>query len=239
METNASNELCQTTKSLGKIVCQKCGELFDVPPFKIAAMFVKVCPDCSEKAIESERKQMIAAAQVNLGGRPERWVAMCPPLYAMTEAHKLPSPSKLDAVMRWQFNPRGLILHGDTARGKTRCAYALMKREFLSGRSIAILDASFGLKYAATYSESASAAQRYIEHKCMVELLLLDDVIKIKLTDSVEQALFMIVNTRIEQRLPIVATMNDSGDSLTERMSLDRGPALIRRLREFCETIAF
>jgi len=58
-----------------------------------------------------------------------------------------------------------------------------------------------------------------------------------------EAALFTIIAQRTEQRRPIIATLNDTGASLANRMSGDRGDALVRRLydrlSDFAEAIAF
>ncbi len=71
------------------------------------------------------------------------------------------------------------------------------------------------------------------------DLLLLDDVFKGKLSDGLEQAIYSIISLRTENEKPTILTLNDVGETLLARMSPDRGPALVRRLREFCEMISF
>ena len=39
-------------------------------------------------------------------------------------------------------------------------------------------------------------------------------------------------------RQTIIATTNDTGDTLAARLTDNRAPALVRRLREFCEMVA-
>lgn len=107
------------------------------------------------------------------------------------------------------------------------------------GRSVAVLDCGFGFDYGAKFSVSAADAANWIEQKARVGLLLMDDTLKVKLTDSVEAALFMLVNYRTENELPIILTTNDTGETLQTRMSEDRGAALLRRLREFSTSITF
>jgi hypothetical protein len=239
METNAFNELSPITPPENFKVCLDCGQQFEVPSFKIAAKFITTCPQCSEKLIEADRVRMVADAGKNFGNRTDRWVKICPPLYAQTEVHKLPHPSKLDRVLQWRFGSRGMIFIGDSGSGKSRCAWMLLKREFLSGKSISVINAGSGYDFAKTYAEGTDAASRWIKRHCDSDILLLDDAVKVKLTESYEGALFMIINHRIEHCLPIICTLNDTGETLGERLSLDRGPALIRRLREFCDTISF
>lgn len=130
-------------------------------------------------------------------------------------------------------------MHGQSGRGKSRCAWELLKREYLTGRSVAVLDCSFGFDYGAKFSISVADAVRWMDQKTRVDLLLMDDTLKVKLTDSVEAALFMLVNYRTENQLPIILTTNDTGETLQSRMSDDRGAALLRRLREFSTAISF
>lgn len=238
METSAFKELNPTTQNLGKI-CLDCGKSFEVPPFKIAAKYVTTCPACSEKLIEADRVRMIGDAGKNLRSRSDRWAQICPPMYARTEPHKLPSPSKLDRVLQWKHGSSGMILHGDSGTGKSRCAWALLKREFLDGRSISIIGAGSGFEFAQTYAVGPAEAWRWIQRHSCSDILLMDDALKAKPTEAYEGALFAIINDRMENFMPIICTLNDSGNTLGERLSLDRGPALIRRLREFCDTISF
>jgi hypothetical protein len=216
--------------------CRECGSEFDLPPFKIAAQFVFVCPKCSERHAEADQAEL---AKTCTARRLEAWAQICPPAFLDTESHKLPNPTKLEKALQWRFGARGLLLHGTTGKGKSRIAWQVLKREFLAGRSVASLDCGFGYDYASKFSIGAGEVQRYIAHKTSVDILLLDDVFKVKLTDSTEQALFAIVNRRTEYKLPIICTTNDTGDTLTARMSEDRGAALIRRLKEFSDVVTF
>lgn len=239
METNASSELSPITPAESFKICIDCGRRFEVPPFKIAASFITTCPECSEKLIEADRVRIISEGSKNLRNRLEMWKRICPPLYAETEPYKLPHPSKLDRVMQWKCNPKGLILIGETGSGKSRCAWLLLKREFLACKSLSVINAGSGYSFAKSYSEGTDAASGWIRKHCNADILLMDDAVKVKLTEAYEGALFMIINYRNENCLPIIATLNDTGETLGERLSLDRGPALIRRIREFCDTIVF
>ena len=217
------------------IQCRECGADF-VLQWPALATLVRVCPECSEgHALEDQRRAVLSSKNL----RGVRWKHICPAEFLATEPYRLPHPHKLQRLLAWQYGTKGVMLHGPTGGGKSRCAWLLLKREFEAGRTVAALDCSAGLTYAAKYSASAEAVERWVSRLSSVELLLLDDAWKAKLTDSFEGALFTVINRRTEARLPLVVTCNDTGESLRARMSQDRGDALVRRLREFCQDFPF
>lgn len=226
-----------TTRIEEQRTCRECSQVFDLPPFRMAAQLVFVCPECSEKhAMQDQREALLRAGNY----REAAWQSVCPALFHDTDPSKLPSPHKLQqALAQWQFGRNGLILHGVSGKGKSRIAWEILKREFKAGRSIAVVDCTFGYEYASKFAASPAEAARFVGHRMTVDILLLDDALKVKLTDSVEQALFAIVNARSERGLPIIVTTNDTGETLASRMTEDRGPALLRRLREFSSAISF
>jgi DNA replication protein DnaC len=70
-------------------------------------------------------------------------------------------------------------------------------------------------------------------------LIYFDDLGKLKLTERAEAELFGLIERRCANGCPIIATTNDTGETLSSRMTDNRGEAMVRRLREFCETIRF
>lgn len=217
--------------------CEECGNGFVLPPFRIAAKFVKICPSCSEIRAELDMQKARESARddVRRGGT---WKRVCPEEFQKTERGRIPNPIRFDRVMQWKFGSRGMVLHGPTGRGKSRCAWELMRREHMQGRSWDVLDSRFAYSYSAQFSKPSDCA-KWIKARIELDILLLDDVFKTKLTDSVEQAVFAIVNHRTEEGRPVILTTQDVGETLEQRMSPDRGPALVRRIREFCESISF
>jgi len=222
-----------------EIICTECGDRF-ILEFPTLAKYVTVCPTCSETKVKEAYKADARKAwsrTIDAGG----WERHCPVAFRNTTRDKLPLPSKLDAVLGWRYGPQGLVLCGPTGFGKTRCLYELLKREFKAGHTIAIMDHGSALNFAALYSGDSSpdVARRWIEHRCTVDILAMDDLFKAKQTDSYEQAIFTIVAQRTERERPILITTNDVGDSLLKRMSADRGPALVKRFRDFCTCVSF
>ena len=219
-------------------ICRLCQKEFEigVPVSSAIAKFVTVCPECSEERAIKNGEDLKAS---NRHIQEENWKLICPPVFQGTQAHLLPSPTKLQKVLQWQYGPQGLILFGKTGFGKSRCAWELAKREFMAGKSVSRVDASSGYDYASMFSTSAQNAANWIRKRSASDLLLMDDVFKVKLTESFEQAIFAIVNARVESKLPIITTCNDTSTTLKDRVSQDRGGALLRRLTDFASTVSF
>jgi DNA replication protein DnaC len=70
-----------------------------------------------------------------------------------------------------------------------------------------------------------------------VQILLIDDIGKGKMTDRAEMELFDLLETRTSHKLPTIWTANAKGDDLLRMMSEDRGEPIIRRLSEFSEIV--
>lgn len=219
--------------------CRTCGKPF-ICAFPALARYVEECPDCVERRmeVESAESQRRAVADV-AADQLRRWKRFCPEAHLETDVKRLPLPHLASRVLEWRYGPRGLLLHGDTGLGKSRCAWLLVKREFLAGRSVRVLDCAAGIDYAARFSESTAAAARWVDQACRADLLLLDDVFKAKLTDSLECVLFAILDARDQAMLPIIVTTNDAPESLAPRLSADRRAPLLRRLREMTQPVAF
>lgn len=191
-----------------------------------------VCEQCAEVAAsghEWHKKQ----------ARMRKWEALCPVDFRGTIISKLPRPEKYDEVMRWTFNSLGLMLHGPTRRGKSRCAWKLLERECLYGRRVAVMDYTFGQEYSKRMSTSTAGCAIWLEDFRSADVLLMDDVFKIRMSDGAEMAIFATISERTENWRPIILTTNDTKESIHNRMSPDRGPAICARIREYCTPICF
>ncbi|HEV2320689.1 MAG TPA: hypothetical protein VGV18_13110 [Verrucomicrobiae bacterium] len=215
---------------------QPCGARFEVPgDDPLLERFVRFCPECSRKEHEAVR---LAEQDRMKRERESKWNAICPPGYRDTEIGKLPDAAKAAEVLAWNYGPTGLLLHGATRRGKSRCAWLLARKMFDQGKSVRALDALAGFEYATAFA-SAAGAHAWINDYCRCGLLFFDDVFKARLTDSFEAAVFAIAEYRQSHKLPVLASLNDTGETLMARMSADRGDALVARLREMCRVIQF
>lgn len=172
--------------------------------------------------------------------RADLFTHICPSLYQKTDVARLPA-SQLSQAMAWKYGPKGLILLGETGTGKSRVAWMLLKRIIVEDRPERQFEwfdcISFGHSIAKHYRDED--AEVWLERIAKTPILFFDDLGKLKLTERAETELFGIVEKRCADQLPIIVTTNDTGDSLAARMTDNRGPAMIRRLREFCEPIQF
>ena len=238
-QTKTPLEILTASASLDR-VCVDCGQPFAIEPqFVRIAKFVKACPECVEATIAAEFKSDAAKASQRTAIDVSGWHRLCPEDFLELDMARHPRPDRHAQVMEWQFGFNGIVLHSKTGHGKSRSLYALLRREFYAGRTIAICDHTSGIQYADAYADGPDAARLWFEHRCKVDILALDDVFKVKLTDSFEQVLFQIISFRTERRRPLLITTNDVGAELEKRMTPDRGPALVRRIRDYCKSIPF
>lgn len=193
------------------------------------------CPDCIEKEQKEsdKRDQLLRREKLNDSLR------IVPTVFRKTDRSKLPHPEKLDAALQWKFGPMGLLLYGPTGCGKSRVAWEIAKREILDGRNVRNLTALELSRYPSMLMGDGSEAASFADGIIHSELLILDDVFKAKPTERVEELLFSVIDERGQWERPCIVTLNDTGETLSARLSSDRGPALIRRLREHCLTIQF
>ncbi len=215
--------------------CEGCSGSFQVEK----GMFekhVRRCPACIEKGdaeiLEKEKARKIKEFD-------DGWKKICPASFQETDPEKLPCQQGYKAVMQWQPGSRGLILNGPTGRGKSRVAWLLLRRLYYDRVKFIALNSLAGLNYAAKFSRSPEMVEEWVDELISVPILFMDDVFKIKLTESFESVLFSIVDQRTESKKPIIITSNDTGESLSARMTNDRGGPLVRRLREFCDSVTF
>ena len=172
--------------------------------------------------------------------RTAKFVSICPPLYQRTEIKRLPT-AQLKKAMAWKYGTRGLMLQGETGMCKTRIAWEVMRRFMVLDqpeRAAVFFDAvSFGHELVSHYK--AEDAEDWLTRLAKVPLIFFDDLGKLKLTERAEAELFGVVERRCANELPIIVTTNDTPESVKERLTDNRGAALIRRLREFCDPIQF
>jgi hypothetical protein len=234
-------------------VCKVCGEQlrFDMPSDVDAEMrhllLQKVVPLLTHDECYDERWAGLRRLKSDemLIKRGDEWGGICPPLYQDTVLDMIPSPAKQKALA-WQWGQKGLMLHGATGSGKTRTAYLILKREHMAGRMIVTMThtefSREAVRLAVADSPGASARWTKIMARC--DILFIDDFGKSRFSDlkgnarHADELMFDILDRRITTKLPTILTTNDVGESLIRRLPESHAEPLVRRLREFCTTVA-
>ena len=89
-----------------------------------------------------------------------------------------------------------------------------------------------------SYSDSEVSDKDYLNLYSSVDLLVIDDLGKEKPTEWVLEKLFLIVNNRYNNYLPIVITTNYNRNQLRERLCINKNysivDSIISRLYEMC-----
>jgi len=168
--------------------------------------------------------------------------AMTPPEMRETSLERLPH---LNTHLKWQpaFSvKKGIMIIGETGRGKTRLAYMLCKR--------LMIDQGMTVRFYKP-GDFASQSQEAYGNGTLKELyarflapdiVVLDDLGKERFTPARFQDLFACIDNRLSAGKALIVTSNNSGAEIEEmiRKSTDdpeNGPAFIRRLRDSCEVM--
>lgn len=196
---------------------------------KIVASKCEACADLEEnRVVEWARLcplEFRLAGVLEGGGQTE--------LVKMTES----SPG-WQKILEWTFGRRGLLIRGQTGRCKTRATWRLLRRQFNERRSIiALTSAQFDRQ--CRDAGGTFTLSEWFDRLAAVDVLFLDDLGKAKWTEGTEAQMFDLIDERTREGRPILATTNDSGESLAARLSTDRREPLIRRLRDYCDTYVF
>jgi hypothetical protein len=227
------------------VTCANCQAQFSYEPvmFDLGGMreiFPRtLCEPCSAaqeaaNKIEQERRDKERAE--------DEWNEVCPPEYRRTN---LDDPrlnrSLVKAAIAWRPGSRGLGLIGETGRGKTRCLFVALRTAFDAGGFVEFVSHNSFSRLAATAfggdgMEKQEAAKR-IKKLARVGVLMLDDLGKAPSTERADAELEELIEERTSHGLPILWSANGSGEWLMKRFGPDRGPALVRRLADFCEIV--
>lgn len=221
-----------------KLICTECSTEFEreVPENYERFPTFKICNECVQKRSAKIRADDERKKDAELKAR---WFTFCPPVFHDTDINRLPFPKISQKAVAWECGSRGVILYGKTRSGKTRTAWLMVRKQFKAGHQVCVMDSMSGFEYAGVFTDGGQAAMEWVKERANCPLLFLDDVFKVKLTESFEAAMFAIIDHRFNYKLPIIVTLNDTGATLSARMSGDRGDAFIARLKEMCDTIHF
>jgi len=213
----------QITKAGAKEVVQEC---------RVCANEVRgrtmvldpICPGClADRQVAGKVKGRKSAAWA--------WFEdNCPAAYRNSDRARLPDPDGFDRVQAWEAKDRGILIVGPTGAGKTRSTWAVLGRLAREGKSIAFLD---GVGFSTTSHRSSMEGDfDWIDRMSTVDILVLDDLGKMKFTERVQADLFGIIDRRVADLRPMIITTQLAANDLGDMLTPDRRDALLRRIRE-------
>ncbi len=134
---------------------------------------------------------------------------------------------------------KGLFIVGTYGVGKTYLASCIANECIKNGITVVFGTLMQLLGYIKdTYKDSNIADKEYLNLYSSVDLLIIDDLGKEKPTEWVLEKLFLIVNNRYNDYLPIVITTNYNKNQLRERLCINKNysmvDSIISRLYEMC-----
>ena len=134
---------------------------------------------------------------------------------------------------------KGLLMIGSIGTGKTHLAAAVANQVLAAGVPV-IFKTSIDLltDIRATY-DTDTQESKVVDTYGTVELLVLDDLGKEKVTAWAASMIFSIINARYERMLPTIITTNHGCAELASAPGDDRtrAEAIVSRIQETCVTI--
>lgn len=163
-----------------------------------------------------------------------------PKIFAETDIGLLPAAQPaIEQVLSWSPKQnRGLLLHGETGRGKTRLVWLLLEQLIRKGfRPLFFTSDQLSRELGESFAKRShdDTLQRIYNRR----ILCIDDLGKEKPTQRWEEDLFSIIRERTDQARPTIITTNFVGQGLIERFNdPELAKPLVRRLREFSQLIS-
>ena len=227
-----------------ELTCPQCGDTFtsssEPREFTVQGFggavetfgFEPSCPACDAQGMEQEEADRVIKDEA-------RWMEVCPLIYRRTDLLRLP-----ECFSEWlkPLDPgKGLFIKGPTGWGKTRLAYSVLHICQDEGWTVDAIShvelARLGIALVSGSSEAKERARIRYKELTWVGALLIDDFGKATETPRSVEALAQLVEDRTANYRPTIWTTNGSKPWLIERLGADAGPAILRRILEFCDTV--
>jgi DNA replication protein DnaC len=131
---------------------------------------------------------------------------------------------------------KGVLLRGDSGKGKTRIMWRIMRLHFDAGKSIKSYTAG-AFERACRDAAGEFELTDWFESLASADCVFIDDLGKSPWSPATTSTFFDLLESRSSSGRPMYVTTNLSGDSLLRQLKLEKdiGEPMLRRLREFCE----
>jgi len=129
---------------------------------------------------------------------------------------------------------KGLMIAGPVGTGKTHLAIGVLKaiiKKGIPGIYVTVPELLDDIRQ--SYRENNGKSGKLLELIKTTPVLLLDDLGTEKISDWVQETLFVIINARYDNMLPTIVTTNCSPDELEQRI----GERAVSRLIEMCQGV--
>ncbi len=216
-------------------ICKETGKEFSLKQYNWGGGWfpdTHYCPEVEDRKHsefiqkEKEQEKQSVAEALNLKYRTE-----CPSIMREFDPNKLHSHN-LEKPKNWKYGKMGLLMHGTSGLGKTRCVWRILRKlskqgikwEYITTRRL-----QEDLKFKYGVNKTA-----ILDRITAVAVLALDDLGKEKQEAEWESNIFEIIDRRTNRGLPSIITTNYVGETFSQRFKdLELANALIRRLDEF------
>lgn len=217
--------------------CDECGRV-KAPMYRdgqayLAGYACRVCdPEYEEYRLHRHR-----------GETDRMFQRICPAVYQNTSPELLPFPGVIEDLREWNRGLKagqGLLLHGGTAKGKTRVSWLLVYRYLWHRKKvIAYTGAEFANHCSLKFSDTATGTD-WLNKLIACDLLFIDDLGKASFNEHRRAILFELVEKRIAIERATIITLNESAEELEEKIQdAQLAKALYRRFKEFYLIVNF
>ena len=228
--------------------CKTCGREFERPDFAAGLdekwrarleLWEFDCPECVEaadarqrwEAEEEEARQHAERVdrRRSASGIPVRLRGLKWSDIALDERS-----NAIAAAGEWPFGrSRGLLLAGSVGVGKTRiaatAAWQYLGVGSLRWLSAPLLFARLGSGFGSQQRDDA------LEVLTGSAALVLDDLDKVRPTEYAAEHVFLAIDGRITEGVPLLVTTNLTLDALADKFPEPYGPSIVSRLVEYCD----
>ena len=182
-----------------------------------------------QQAIEEDRKALKQGLVRRL--KEARGIRTLERTFDSFDASRQPKAFRMckDYLGKYQTG-NSLLIIGGYGTGKTHLASAIANAQLEDG--VPALYDTWAGHLQRLKDEFANGERRHLALMKKVDVLILDDLGKDKLTEWNNEVLFEVINYRYEHRKPVVITTNATPRELEER-----NPAVYSRLCEMCELV--